>query len=55
MVVGGSLAKPEIVADEMIEILGDSGRFCFHMAAEMNSCAPVRPHSTGTTGRLGAR
>lgn len=35
VVVGGSLAKPEIVANERIEILGDSERFCFHMAAEM--------------------
>jgi hypothetical protein len=35
VVVGGSLAKPEIVANEVIEILGDSERFCFHMAAEM--------------------
>lgn len=35
MVVGGSLAKPEIVANEVVEILGDSERFCFHMAAEM--------------------
>jgi hypothetical protein len=35
VVVGGSLQKPEIVANEVIEILGDSERFCFHMAAEM--------------------
>lgn len=36
VVVGGSLAKPEIVANEVIEILGDSDRFCFHMASGMN-------------------
>ena len=35
VMVGGSLAKPEIVVNEVIEILGDSERFCFHMAAEM--------------------
>src|SRR5262249_51414077 len=35
VVVGGSLAKPEIVAKEVIEILTDSERFCFHMAADM--------------------
>jgi hypothetical protein len=35
VVVGGSLAKPEIVANERIEMLGDSERFCYHMAAEM--------------------
>lgn len=39
VVVGGSLAKPEIVANERIEILGDSERFCFHMAAEMKDAA----------------
>ena len=35
VVVGGSSTKPEIVANEVIEMLGDSERFCFHMAAEM--------------------
>jgi len=35
VVVGGSLRKPQIVANEVIEIVGDSERFCFHMAAEM--------------------
>src|SRR4249920_3202607 len=39
VVVGGSLAKPEILANEVIEILGDSERFCFHMAAEMTRAA----------------
>jgi hypothetical protein len=39
VVVGGSLQKPEIVANEVIEILGDSERFCFHMAAEMERAA----------------
>ncbi len=36
VVVGGSLAKPVIVANEVIDILGDDERFCFHMAAEMS-------------------
>jgi hypothetical protein len=35
VIVGGSPKKPEIVANEIIELLGDSERFCFHMAAEM--------------------
>jgi hypothetical protein len=35
VVVGGSLASPEIVENELIEILGDSERFCFHMAETM--------------------
>jgi hypothetical protein len=36
VVVGGTLAKPVIVANEVIQILGDDERFCFHMAAEMS-------------------
>jgi hypothetical protein len=40
VVVGGSLAKPEIIASEVIRILDDSERFCFlHMAAEMKRTA----------------
>jgi hypothetical protein len=35
VVVGGSLAKPEIVANEIVDVLDDSERFCFHMAAAM--------------------
>lgn len=35
VVVGGSLSKPEIVANERIEILADAERFCFHRAAEL--------------------
>jgi len=35
VVVSGSLARPEIVANQVIDILGDPERFCFHMAAEM--------------------
>jgi hypothetical protein len=36
VVVGGSLRKPEIAANESIDILGEAERFCFHMAAEMD-------------------
>jgi len=36
VVAGGSLPQPEIVANQVIEILGDSERFCFHAAAEMD-------------------
>ncbi|HEU0201546.1 MAG TPA: hypothetical protein VFR86_14065 [Burkholderiaceae bacterium] len=39
VVVDGSPAQPQIVANEVIEILGDSERFCFHMAAEMKRSA----------------
>jgi hypothetical protein len=35
VVVDGSPAKPEIVASEVVHVLDDSERFCFHMAAEM--------------------
>jgi hypothetical protein len=35
VVVGGSLPQPEIVANEVVEILVNSERFCFHAAAEM--------------------
>jgi hypothetical protein len=35
VVVAGSLAKPEIVANEVVDVLGDDERFCYHMAAEM--------------------
>jgi len=34
-VVRGSQRKPEIVANEVIHVLGDEERFCYHMAAEM--------------------
>src|SRR5262245_38932950 len=37
VVVGGSLSKPEIVANEVVDVLGDAERFCFHMAAEMTA------------------
>ena len=36
VVVGGSLEHPEIVANLVIEVLGDDERFCFHAAAGMN-------------------
>lgn len=39
VVAGGSPARPEIIANDVIEILGDSERFCFHMAAEMKPAA----------------
>lgn len=35
VVVGGSPSQPEILANQVIQILDDSERFCFHMAAEM--------------------
>jgi hypothetical protein len=35
VVVGGSFSQPEIVSNEVVEVLGDSERFCFHAAAAM--------------------
>src|SRR5262245_61327987 len=42
VVVGGSLKRPEIFANEIIEILDDSERFCYHMAAEMKPAEAAR-------------
>ena len=39
VVVGGSLAQPEIVANRTIDLLDDAERFCFHMAAQMKRAA----------------
>ena len=35
VVVAGSLPKPEIVGNKVIELLDDSERFCYHRAAAM--------------------
>ncbi len=42
VIVGGSLRAPQIVVNQVIEILGDSERFCFHMAAGMKRAAAER-------------
>ena len=39
VVVGGSIRQPEIVGNEVIKLLGDAERFCFHRAAEMKPAA----------------
>jgi len=39
VVVSGTPKRPEIVANQVIEILGDAERFCFHRAAEMKPAA----------------
>jgi hypothetical protein len=39
VVVAGSLTSPEIIANQVVEILGDSERFCFHIAADMERAA----------------
>jgi hypothetical protein len=39
VVVGGSLHEPDIVASDIIEMLGDEERFCFHRAADMDHAA----------------
>ena len=39
VVVAGSLARPQIIANQIIHLLDDSERFCFHMAAEMQRAA----------------
>ena len=35
VLVGGSLSEPEIIANQVIEILAGPERFCFHAAAAM--------------------
>jgi hypothetical protein len=47
VIVGGTPKKPEIVANERVQILGDDERFCFHMAAEMK-----RPEAEKWLARL---
>jgi hypothetical protein len=37
VVVGGSLRKPEIFGNKLIELLDDPERFCYHRAAEMKA------------------
>jgi hypothetical protein len=39
VVVAGTHAKPQIIANQVIDVLDDSERFCFHMAAEMKLAA----------------
>ena len=39
VVVEGSLQAPHVVANETIEILEDSERFCFHLAADLEYAA----------------
>jgi len=35
VLVAGSLKRPELIANLVIDIVDDAHRFCFHMAAEM--------------------
>jgi hypothetical protein len=35
VLVAGSLKRPEVIANQVIDVLDDAHRFCFHMAAEM--------------------
>lgn len=37
VVVGGSLRDPQVVGNEVVELLGDAERFCYHRAAEMKT------------------
>ena len=39
VVVGGSLEKPEIVGNRVIELLKEAERFCYHRAAQMQALA----------------
>ena len=39
VVVGGSLREPQIVANEVIELLAGTERFCYHRAAEMKAAS----------------
>jgi len=42
VVVGGSLAKPEIVANEVVRLVDDTERFCYHRAADMRPAEAAR-------------
>ena len=39
VVVGGSLRKPEIIGNTVIELLDGTERFCYHRAAEMKAAS----------------
>jgi hypothetical protein len=39
VVVGGSLRKPQIMGNTVIELLEDTERFCYHRAAEMSAAS----------------
>jgi hypothetical protein len=39
VLVCGSMTSPKIIANQVIEVLTDSERFCFHIAAEMKRTA----------------
>ena len=55
MVVSGSLRAPQILANEIIEMLGDSERFCFHSAAnETRRGRVLDRHECGTGSRARA-
>lgn len=42
VLVAGTLANPEVIANEVIEILSGPDRFCFHKAAEMKRAVAER-------------
>ena len=39
VVVGGSLRKPQIIGNRVVELLEDAERFCYHRAAEMETAS----------------
>ncbi len=39
VVVAGSLRRPEVVANKVIELLEDPERFCYHRASEMKAAS----------------
>jgi hypothetical protein len=39
VIVGGSLRKPEIIGNSVIELLDGTERFCYHRAAEMEAAS----------------
>jgi hypothetical protein len=53
VVVAGSRSKPEIVANEVVKILDDAQRFCFHMAADMPFAAAEKWIVTAKKNALG--
>lgn len=54
VVVGGTPAKPQILANEVIDMLGDAERFCFHMAEKMPRAEAARWIATARKKALAA-
>jgi hypothetical protein len=52
VIVGGSLRKPEIIGNSVIELLDGTERFCYHRAAEMEAASVHDWLRRGVSSRL---